>query len=291
MRVLVTGSAGFIGTNVVHYLKSKEVNVYGIDILEEGSNKVDIKDYSALKEAFERSKPEFVIHLAANAYPQKCEVDCDACFATNVNGTYNVAKLAKEYGSKIIFASTAAVYGKAEVMPTPVKSKTKPINLYGLTKLIDESIVKYYAPENHTIFRIFNVYGEYCDRSYVIPDTIRKLMLEERPVPMMGTGSEERDFIYIGDVNNAFYMAITSGSRSGTYNLGTGSVISIKDLSKKVSELLGIKDVTFSFQGKPRIGDINKLLADVSGENSLPGWKPKIGLDEGISKTIDYFTK
>jgi UDP-glucose 4-epimerase len=291
MRVLVTGSAGFIGTNVVRYLRGKEANVYGIDLLGEGSNKVDIRDYSALENAFERSKPEFVIHLAANAYPQKCEVDCDACFSTNVNGTYNVAKLAKNYGSKIIFASTAAVYGKAEVMPTPVKSATKPTNLYGLTKLIGESIVRYYAPENHTIFRIFNVYGEYCDRSYVIPDTIRKLMLDERPVPMMGTGNEERDFIYIGDVNEAFYMAIASGNRYGTYNLGTGSSISIKDLSKKISELLDIKGATFSFQGKPRIGDINKLLADVSGENSFPGWKPKTRLDEGVSKTIDYFTK
>ena len=291
MRVLVTGSAGFIGTNVVRYLKGKDVSVYGLDIAEEGSSRVDIRDYAALKDAFEKSKPGFVIHLAANAYPQKCEVDCDSCFSTNVNGTYNVAKLAKDYNSKIIFASTAAVYGKAEVMPTPVKSATKPINLYGLSKLIGESIVKYYAPENHTIFRIFNVYGEYCDRSYVIPDTIRKLMLDERPVPMMGTGTEERDFIYIGDVNEAFYRAITSGSKSGTYNLGTGSSISIKDLSKRVSDLLGIKDATFSFQGKPRIGDINKLLADISGENSFPGWRPKVELDEGVSKTIDYFIK
>lgn len=291
MRVLVTGSAGFIGTNIVRYLKGKDANVYGIDISEKGNSRVDIRDYLALKDAFERSKPDCVVHLAANAYPQKCEVECDECFSTNVNGTYNVAKLAKDYGSKIIFASTAAVYGKAEIMPTPVKSATKPTNLYGLSKLIGESIVRYYVPENHTIFRIFNVYGEYCDRSYVIPDTIRKLMLEERPVPMMGTGNEERDFIYVGDVNDAFYKAIVSGSKSGTYNLGTGSSISIKDLTKKVSEILGIKDVAFSFQGKPRIGDINKLLADISGENSFPGWKPKTKLDEGISKTIDYFTK
>ncbi len=291
MRVLVTGSAGFIGTNVMLYLRGKGIDAHGIDILEKGGSKVDIRDYAALEDAFKRIKPGFVIHLAANAYPQKCEVECDECFSTNVTGTYNVAKLAKESGAGIIFASSAAVYGKAETMPTPVKSATKPINLYGLSKLVGENIIKYYAPENHTIFRIFNVYGEYCDRSYVIPDTIRKLMLDERPVPMMGTGNEERDFIYVGDVIDAFYSALVSGRKSGTYNLGTNSGISIRDLVKKVADLLGAKGATFSFQGKPRIGDINKLLADISGENSFPEWKPKVKLEEGLSKTIDYFTK
>ncbi len=291
MRILVTGSVGFIGTNLMQYLRAKGIDAYGIDLLENGVKKVDIRDYSALSNTFKTVRPDCVVHLAAMAYPQKCETDCDYCFSTNVTGTYNVAKLAKEYNARMIFASTAAVYGKAEVWPTPVGSETVPTNLYGETKLIDESIIKYYLPSNHIIFRIFNVYGEHCDRSYVIPDAIRKLMLKDRPVPMMGTGDEERDFIYIMDVLDAFHSGITQSTISGTFNLGTGSSISMKGLTKMIAELLNGEDAEFSFPGKPRIGDINKLMADISGDNALLGWRPTTNLRDGILKTIKYFTK
>lgn len=291
MKILITGSAGFIGTNAMLFFNSKGDSVFGVDIMEEKGYKTDIRDYTQVEKVFEEVKPDAVIHLAANAYPQKCEVDCNPCFATNVDGTYNVAKLSKEYNSKFVFASTAAVYGKAEIWPTPVNSQTKPINLYGLTKLISESIVKYYLPENHVIFRIFNVYGEYCDRSYVIPDVIRKLMLDERPVPMLGTGTEERDFVYIKDVMGAFYKAIHSDVKEGTFNLGAGRVVSIKELAELIAKLMDFKGVQFKFPGKPRIGDINKLMSDISGNNAFPGWRPEISLEEGISRTIDYFTK
>ena len=142
--------------------------------------------------------------------------------------------------------------------------------------------------ENYVIFRIFNAYGEQCYRSYVIPDTIRKILGGLNPVPMKGTGNEERDFIYIEDVCEAFYVALKSDT-VGTFNLGSGTRIKIKDLAKLIAEIMGRKDLKFVFEGRPRIGDIPILHADVSEGNIIPGWKPKTDLKTGLRNTIEWY--
>jgi UDP-glucose 4-epimerase len=291
MNILITGGSGFIGSHLIKYLRDKGYNVLNVDIASQlSSEKIDIREYNALKKIFEYTKPNVVVHLAAIASVPQCEYETDLCFSTNVIGTLNIAKLSKNFNAKLVFASSAAVYGKPEILPIPVAHPLRPNNFYGLTKLLGEFLVRYYLPDNHVIFRIFNVYGENCKRSYVIPDTIKKIMKKMNPVPMKGTGEEERDFVYVKDACEAFYTAINTNV-VGTFNLGTGRKVKIKELARMIAELMGFEDIKFMFEGKKRIGDMDVLHADISNGNSLPGWSPKTGLEEGLKKTIEWYMK
>jgi len=288
MRVLITGGEGFIGKNLQVYLKRKGLEVYSIDLKPGGTYKVDIRDYNAFEEIFSVLKPDAVIHLAAIASVPQCESNPRECFDTNVYGTFNVAKASKQYNTRLIFASSAAAYGVPRSLPTPVTHPLNPVNVYGFTKMLGEVILEKVMKENYVIFRIFNAYGERCYRSYVIPDVIRKIQSDLNPVPMKGTGFEERDFIYIEDVCRAFDVALNSHV-SGTFNLGSGTRIKIRELATLIAELIGHKELTFAFEERPRIGDIPILHADISEGNIIPGWKPEYSLVEGLKRTIKWF--
>jgi len=288
MTVLITGGEGFIGRNLRIFLERKNLEVYSIDINSSNDYRVDIRDYNKLEKLFCRVKPDAVIHLAAIASVPQCEIEPRECFDVNVYGTFNVVKLSKEYGAKLVFASSAAVYGIPQIIPIPVTHPLNPINVYGLTKVLGETIVKNIMRENYVIFRIFNAYGEQCNRSYVIPDTIKKILSGLNPIPMKGTGNEERDFVYIEDVCEAFYVALGSNI-TGVFNLGSGTRIKIKDLVRIIAEIMNKRDLEFLFEGKPRIGDLPILHADVSEGNIIPGWKPKTDLRTGLRKTIEWY--
>jgi len=288
MKVLITGGEGFIGKNLKIFLEHKNLEVYSIDISSDSDYRIDIRNYNKLEDIFYKVKPDAVVHLAAIASVVECEIKPHECFDVNVYGTFNVAKLSKKYNARLIFASSAAVYGIPQILPTPVTHQLNPINIYGLTKMIGEILIKNIMKDNYIIFRIFNVYGERCNRSYVIPDTIRKILSGLNPIPMSGTGKEERDFIYIEDVNEAFYVALKSAI-TGVFNLGAGTRIKIKDLVRIIAEIMNKSYLDFLFEGQPRIGDLPVLHADISEGNILPGWRPKTDLRTGLKKTIEWY--
>jgi UDP-glucose 4-epimerase len=282
-RILITGGSGFIGHHLVRSLRSEGYDIYNIDLASEDPlERIDIRDLNKLSHKFEEIKPDVVIHLAAVASIPICEEDPSTCFDTNVKGTFNVAYLASKYDAKIIFASSSAVYGKPKVLPTPVSHPYFPVNVYGLTKALGEQIIMYYG-KSYVIFRIFNVYGPECNRSYVIPDIIRKILRGENPVRLLGTGEEARDFIYITDVIEAFKIAIRQDI-VGIFNLGSGKTYKIKDIANMIKNIMG-KNVDIVFEGKPRPGDLSINWADIS--DAIPGWKPRVDLIEGLKETID----
>ena len=283
MRVLVTGGSGFIGSHLIRRLANEGYEVFNIDI--RSPNPIDIRDVKRVKRVFEEFRPEAVVHLAAVASVPLCEQNPREAYETNVLGSLNIFKLCSEYGAKCIFSSSAAVYGEPNVIPTPEDAPKDPINHYGLTKLVGEYICRFIMKTNYVIFRIFNCYGPNCNRSYVIPDTIRKLTKNKNPIRMLGTGEESRDFVYIDDVINAILLAINKKDVIGTFNIGTGKNIKIRELAAKIAQIMG-KKVRFVFDTKKRKGDFSISCADISKVTKMIGWYPKVSLDEGLKRTI-----
>jgi len=290
LKILVTGGSDFIGHHLTKYLLNRGHQVFNVDIASnKADERVDIRKFEKLKEVFELLKPDVVVHLAATASIPQCEEDVNLCFETNVRGTLNVAMMCHKLGCKLVFASSSAVYGEPLKVPMPVTHPLNPVNVYGLTELLGERIVQYYSP-SYVIFRIFNVYGPECYRSYVIPDIIRKILAGYNPILLHGTGEEFRDFIYIEDVLEAFRIAIETPI-TGVFNLGSGKAYRIRNIATRICDIMGMQGVELKFEGRKRLGDFTMSWADISEGNGLPNWAPRFDIRTGLKVTIDWHLK
>lgn len=289
MRVLVTGHEGFIGRNLCTDLEGHGIDVLGVDVASpRRPERVDIRDARGLARVFSRARPDAVVHLAALASVPGCESRPDYAMEVNEGGTRVVARLCARFGARMVFMSSAAVYGNPSRLPTPTDTPPRPVNVYGETKVLGERIVREESDGDAVIFRLFNAYGERCDRSYVIPDVIRKALSGLDPIPMQGCGTEARDFVYIRDVVSAIRHALVADS-SGTYNLGTGLCTDIRTIAKNVVQALGLEGVGLQFEDVPRLGDFRVSWADLSDGNRFPGWTPRWSLADGIRNSVAYY--
>jgi len=284
VKLLVTGSSGFIGAHAVRNLAARGYDVQGVDLqADRRSDRIDIADPTAVDRLFHRYRPDGVVHLAAMATVPGCELDPAGCLRANVLATVNIARAAGAHRARLVFASSAAVYGDLAPVPTPVATVAQPTNLYGISKLAGEGVVREYAPDS-TCLRFFNVYGEGCRRSYVIPDLIRRLAARPRALEMSGTGKEARDFVYIADVISAIEAGVRGRFR-GTYNVGTGIRTSLATLAREIARLMGQPTVPLRFTGT-RPGDFRVNHADIRGRNRVPGWSPRTTLTAGLARTV-----
>jgi UDP-glucose 4-epimerase len=179
------------------------------------------------------------------------------------------------------------VYGNPDQLPTTEDCPQDPVNVYGATKLAAERSVRRIAASRSVIFRIFNAYGSPCNRPYVIPDTVRKILSGNNPVRMLGTGEESRDFVYIADVIEALMRGINTDV-TGIYNVGTGMATPIKVLAKKIAQIMGV-DVTFVFNDSMRFGDFKVNMSDITKIKERLGWCQNVNLEEGVRETIRSF--
>jgi len=284
LRVLVTGAAGFVGQHTVRFLSERGMEVRGLDVqAHSATERVDITDETSLRRAVRRFDPEAIVHLAAFASVPGCESDPERCVRVNVVGTRNVAQAAAAADARLVFASSAAVYGDAAPLPTPISAKCEPTNLYGISKVAGESVCRLYRPDA-VFLRFFNVYGEGCERSYVIPDIIRKLSRRPRSLSLQGTGREARDFVYVGDVVRAIELSLRGRFR-GAFNVGSGKRTSIRALAAAIVRALGLPPVPIRFEGA-RAGDFRVSLADMSPSNRVPGWRSEVSLREGLRRVL-----
>jgi UDP-glucose 4-epimerase len=284
VKLLLTGAAGFIGAHCAEYFASRGDEVVATDLREgKGVLALDITDPVAVHSVVSKSRPDAILHLAALASVPECEAHPEVCWKTNVEGTVNVAKESRNAGARIVFFSTAAVYGEPTVLPTPITARVAPTNLYGLSKGAGELAVQGYSSD-HVVLRLFNIYGEGCARSYVIPDLIQKLRRPDAELLMQGTGNESRDFLYISDLLRSIEAALSAPAGS-LFNAGSGTTISIRDLAARVARLAGRPGTEFRFAG-PRPGDFPINFADISPGNVPPGWSPSISLDEGVQRMV-----
>ncbi len=294
MKILVTGGAGFIGRHLVESLvKNHTVTIY--DNLENSSEDIilslkelgtcfvkgDILEYDFLKESCRGF--DIVIHLAAKSNVIESTLHPEITHKTNVKGTENVLKCCVENKvKKIIFASSAAIYGNS-LVPITEKSSINPISSYGKSKLAAENIITEISKKNdmrYVILRMFNVYGKRQNENYsgVITKFLRNAA-KDKPLTIYGDGTQTRDFVSIRDVIKAFDSAINS-EKSGTYNIASGKSLSINELAKHVLSSLGKKLEIIHLEKQK--DDIENSQADITLAKDELGFAPTCLLNDEL---------
>ena len=296
MKFVVTGGAGFIGSNIVKQILKQNHTPIVIDNLYRGKierissldvefHKVDIRDFDQLRNIFKNS--DGIFHEAALTDVQESFTKQQQYIDVNVRGTENVFRIAKEFDLKVVYASSSSVYGNPKKIPLNENSERNPINPYGKTKLDDEFLAEKYSKDNVSIIglRYFNVYGEGQTGSYagVITKFLNRLKEKKSPI-IFGTGTQIRDFIFVEDVALANISAMKSNLKNGFFNIGTGKTTSIQYLSKIMIELSGLK-LEPQYE-KALDGDVQSSQADISMTEDKLKWKYSMELKKGLLKNF-----
>jgi len=306
-RVVVTGGAGFIGSNLARAL-SKDNTVIVIDNLSTGhfkniqdlvdANKIEfikgsITDLDLLQNIFK--DVDYVFHQAAIPSVPRSIKDPIRSNNVNVNGTLNVLIAAKDNGvKKVIFASSSSVYGDTSASSQKENMLPGPLSPYAANKLAGEYYCKVFSEVYNlpTIsLRYFNVYGPRQDPSgdyaAVIPKFICKALKNE-PLVIYGDGEQTRDFTFIKDVVQGNILAAES-TATGVFNMADGKCISINELANLIMEISGKKlDLGY---GDPLHGEVKHSLADISKAKEKLGYEPKFNVTKGLEETVKWFQK
>ncbi len=303
MRILVTGGAGFIGSHVVDAYIEAGHDVAVVDNLHTGKKKnvhpqarfyqVDIRDPRALAEVFDAFRPEVISHQAALANVRE-SMEKPAEYAdVNIIGSLHLLELARKRDvRKFIYASTGgAVYGEPEFLPVTEDHPINPLDNYGSSKHAVEHYLYLYKHNyglDYTVLRYPNVYGPRQDplgEAGVIAIFTGR-MLKGMECIINGSGEQQRDFLYVGDVARANVLALEKGS-GGIYNLGWGRGVDINSLFRALADVVGYTRPPV--YGPPKLGEVFRIYLDATKARQELGWEPRIPLDEGLRLTVEYF--
>ncbi|ETT50042.1 NAD-dependent epimerase/dehydratase [Paenibacillus sp. FSL R7-269] len=301
MRIVVTGGAGFIGSNIVDELIDLGHRVLIVDNLSTGKKEninksadFSLIDINSLKlvELFTEFQPEIVIHHAAQVSVSKSLIDPLLDQELNIRGTINLLQACvNSKVKKIIYASSAAVYGTPKYLPINEDHSTLPTSFYGISKFVPESYIKVFSElygMDYTILRYANVYGprqDHLGEGGVVSIFINNV-LEENSLSIFGDGLQTRDFIFVRDVVSANVAALSKGSE-GLFNIGTNTRVSLKELVDIISEVTK-KDIVCR-NLEPKIGDIKDSCLDNGKANLELQWMPEYSLEKGLRKTFDFY--
>lgn len=306
MRYLVTGAAGFIGSNLVDRLLQAGNHVIGIDNLSTGQlkfldnasefsnftfHKTDVLDIDALPKYF--SGCDMVFHLAANADVRFGTQHPRKDLEQNTIATYNVLEAMRATGVRhIAFSSTGSVYGESSLIPTP-EGAPFPIqtSLYGASKLAGEGLIAAYCEGfgfQSWIFRFVSILGERYTHGHIF-DFYKKLKSDPAKLPVLGNGKQRKSYLYVQDCIDAIMVAIEKANdKVNIFNLGVDGYCEVKDSIGWICEELKLKP-TLEYSGGDRgwIGDNPFIHLDTKKIQAL-GWSPKLSIREGVIKTVQY---
>ncbi len=302
MKILVTGGAGFIGSNLVDALIEQGHDVVIVDNLSTGRKEnlnnnakfyeLDIQD-KKLAEVFVAEKPEAVFHLAAQIDVRKSVADPMADAQANILGSLNLLENCRKSGvKKFIFSSTGgAIYGEADIVPTPETYFEKPISPYGIAKLSIEKYLNFYHVVhglNYVVLRYGNVYGPRQNshgEAGVVAIFCDKLLAGTQPV-IFGDGKQTRDYVYVADVVTANLAALDS-DKIDNYNVGTGLESDVNKIAELIKENIDT-DLEFT-HGPAKAGEQQRSCLDYSKIKKDLGWLPQTMLKQGIAATVEWF--
>ncbi|WP_342563251.1 NAD-dependent epimerase/dehydratase family protein [Paenibacillus sp. FSL R7-0345] len=301
MKILVTGAAGFIGSHIVDSLVAQNHQVVGVDNFSTGAHE-NVNAYSKIYDmdinseevstVFSYERPEVIIHHAA-------QIDVGSSMKNplndqhiNIRGTLNILENMKKFGGKkIIYASSAAVYGTPKYLPVNEAHPIEPLSFYGISKYTPENYIKIYSEEcgfKYTIFRYSNVYGprqSAIGEAGVISIFINRLANKQAPI-IHGDGEQYRDFIYVSDIVNANVKAL---------ELGDGEILNLSMCeTSTINYLLSLLKRNMSSDILPifdqeRVGDIRESCLDNSKAKKILGWSPEYSLEDGIGDLCKYY--
>ena len=310
MRYLVTGGAGFIGSNIVKELLIRGENVSVLDNFATGRRENlfkfkgnpnfeliegDLRSFNIVRNAVKGV--DFILHQGALPSVPRSINDPITTNDVNILGTLNILESAKEFSVKrVVYASSSSVYGNSETLPKVEDMPVAPLSPYALSKYTGERYCqiyyKIYGLET-VVLRYFNVFGPNQDPtsqySAVIPKFI-KLMKEDKQPIIYGDGTQSRDFTYVANVVKANLLACTTeGCVGEVFNIACGERYTLIQLVENINQILS-KNIEPIFE-KERIGDIKHSLAGISKAKKLINYQPTVDFSEGLEKTVEFFVR
>lgn len=304
MKILVTGGAGFIGSHIADAYIDAGHKVVIVDNLATGREKninpqatffnIDIRDRS-IKKLFEQFQFDIVNHHAAQMDVRLSVKDPIFDAENNVIGLLNVFQNAVEHGvKKVIYASSGGVvYGEQDYFPADEEHPQRPYCPYGVTKLMGEKYLYYYAATyglTYTAFRYANVYGPRQNpfgEAGVIAIFMQKLFNREEAI-IHGDGRQTRDYVYVADVVQANVTALCSGEND-VFNIGTGVETDVNQIYQAINKLIGANMPEKHGPAKP--GEQRRSVLDIQKARHRLPWQPQFDFARGLAATIDYFKK
>jgi UDP-glucuronate 4-epimerase len=309
-KVLVTGGAGFIGSHLLEALLARGSEAAAVDNFDDFYSpsikrrnfeevtrrgkvalfEADIRDPAALKEIFEKVKPEVVIHLAARAGVRP-SIEQPALYeAVNVGGTVNLLTLARDFGvRKFIFISSSSVYGATSRVPfVEDQVEMRPVSPYAATKLAGELMGYTYSHLFQlpvVCLRIFTVYGP-RQRPDLAIHKFAALIEAGKPVPLFGDGETSRDYTFVDDIVAGILAAVEYQSQFDVFNLGNSHPCKLSELVRMLENALGKRAVINSLPAQP--GDVPITWSDISKARRLLGYEPRVPLATGIERFVAW---
>lgn len=278
LKIAVTGSNGFIGSQLVEKLENLGHQIIHLDI----SKGIDITDWKLVKNI---EKFDVVYHLAAMSFVPDSYIHTRSFYQTNIISTINILELCRIFNSKIVFTSSY-VYGKPEYLPIDENHPLSALNPYAQSKIICEQLCIGYSRDfgiNSIIIRPFNIYGKNQSNKFLIPTIIRQAR----------TGSvyikdsiPRRDYIFIDDLIEAYIGFLDYHyDHYDIFNVGTGISYSVREVTEMIVNNFNT-EIEINYSGEKRRNEIMETTANIKKINKLLGWTPKISLNEGLKKLI-----
>jgi UDP-glucose 4-epimerase len=304
MKVLVTGGAGFIGSHIVDRCLSAGHEVVVVDDLSTGCRqavhpdaRLSVMDIRSpdLAAVFRAERPEVVIHHAARAEVRRSVEGPLLDAEVNILGALNLLECGRRFGvTRVIYASSGgAVYGDTDVLPTPEDHPARPASPCGVSKLAVECYLACRAGLygiRSLIFRYANVYGPRqspLGEAGVVAIFSHRL-LHGQPVVINGDGSQTRDYVYVEDVAEANVIALEHPDATGVVNIGTGVETSVVELFERLC--VAVDMPVMARQAPANLGEQCRSVLDVTRAQRLLGWKPRVTLAEGLSRTVEHLS-
>jgi UDP-glucose 4-epimerase len=288
-RILVTGSSGFVGKNLVEQLKRQGAEV--LTLTYHDGRRIDIRDQQRVKGIImnEIRDVDIVYHLAAiTSVPFSFENPGET-YEVNVLGTLNILELCRLCNAKKMVFASSYVYGQPQYLPIDEKHPLQPTNPYARSKILGEKLCRAYNTDfgvKCIILRPFNIYGVGQGKDFLIPLIIAQLRYGKIELK---DPEPKRDFIYISDVIDAYIKAGEFDKDFEIFNIGYGKSYSVKEIVNKLIKLFG-KDVKVDYKNERRKNEIMDTIADIKKAKEKLGWKPKVSIDEGLKAIYNDYT-
>lgn len=304
-KAIVTGGAGFIGSHMTDFLIKKGYRVVVVDNLKVGTRKnlnprakfykKDIKNRKAIFEIFRKEKPDYVFHYAAQIFVRFSVTNPVEDAEDNIIGGLNLIEASRRYGiKKIIFVSSAAVYGEKCKIPLQEACPPNPVSPYGVAKFSFEKYLGCFGslkkdPLDYAVVRYANVYGprQFSGGESGVIAIFTELLLNNKQPIINGDGKNTRDYVYVGDVINATWLALRKKTKNKIFNVGTGKQTSVNQIFNKIKKVTSSK--LKAKYGPAKEGEERRSALDASRARRELGWQPKINLDQGLEQTISWF--
>ena len=309
MKILITGGAGFIGSHLCDKYTKEGHTVLCLDNFMSGNLmnvkhllnyrnfkliKGDIRDFDLLEKLMR--DVDVVFHLAAQIHVDRSYIEPKHTYEVNVMGTQNILEVARIQDAKrVIHASTSEVYGSALYAPIDENHPLNAPHPYGASKIAADRMCYAYIQTygmNISILRLFNIFGtRQRDIGYggVISMFTRRVLSNTPPI-IYGDGMQTRDYTYVEDAVRAYDLVLNHNKPiTEPINFGTGKEVSIVDLANKIIDLCGKKGNIKPVHVEPRIGEVKRLIADVTKAKNLLGWEPKYNLEEGLKAFVQWY--